>query len=173
MTGPSDTTRPDVRPGDGRCPLCGALPRDGHSCRDAFDALLAYEYVHSEAFGAVHHLTVAAWSLQHADGYRPEVLEAWRSIIADALDGRVGVADPRLRLGARFAGAVRVRDASARPPAWWPVEWPLSALDTLTPDEMSLDPATYIARARAWAGAVRTTLDAAATGEFAARRGDR
>jgi hypothetical protein len=46
------------------CSECGAILTSGRSCQDYFDALLAKEYSNTE-YGAVHHLSVTAYMLQH------------------------------------------------------------------------------------------------------------
>jgi hypothetical protein len=51
------------------CADCGAPAAEGETCRGMFDQLLAHEYALPEAFGAVHHLPVAVYSLQHPRGY--------------------------------------------------------------------------------------------------------
>lgn len=46
------------------CSECGATLTSGRSCQDYFDALLAKEYSNAE-YGAVHHISVPAYMLQH------------------------------------------------------------------------------------------------------------
>jgi hypothetical protein len=147
--------------GAAACSGCGAAQPEGASCRECFDALLAFEAERPAAFGAVHHLTVAAYSLQHPAGYRAEVLESWHALLADALDGRASVAELRQRMGRRFAGATRVREAGARPPAWWPPAWPLTVRAAFDPRVPLPSVEEYVASAQKWAAAVRATLDRA------------
>lgn len=47
------------------CPLCGAEFPAGEHCRDRFDLCLAKEFENPATYGAVHHLTVACYMLQH------------------------------------------------------------------------------------------------------------
>jgi hypothetical protein len=47
------------------CPLCGAEFPAGEQCRDRFDLCLAKELENPATYGAVHHLTVACYMLQH------------------------------------------------------------------------------------------------------------
>lgn len=47
------------------CPECGALVTAELSCQSVFDECLAKEFANA-GFGAVHHLTVAAYMLQHS-----------------------------------------------------------------------------------------------------------
>ena len=141
------------------CAHCGATLADGAPCRRHFDRLLAHEYDHPPAFGAVHHLTVACYSLQHPAGYVADALDMWRRMIANSLDAGTAPRELRRRSSARFEGAARVRQPGARPPAWWPRAWPVTAGDVVPPDDET-GPDGHIARVRRWAELVRATLDA-------------
>lgn len=143
------------------CESCGALSVAGETCRDCFDALLAFENERPPAFGAVHHLTVPCYFLQHPAGYSMEILGEWRSALADILDRGTPASELQARVAKRFAGAKRVREVGARPPAWWPAVWPMSVHNVLRPDQRPSVP-EYVARARNWASATRAALDAAA-----------
>ena len=144
------------------CDQCAATQPDGASCRDCFDALLAYENERPQVFFAVHHLTVACFYLQHPRGYRHEVLAAWRSLLADALDDATPIPTLRQRMGRQFTGAKRVRDALAAVPPGWPASWPMTVVDVLDPREPLPSEEEYVARARQWADSVRRMLDGGA-----------
>src|ERR671920_2146456 len=101
------------------CADCGAAIADGESCRGMFEQLLAYEHAFPEAFGAVHHLTVAVYSLQHPRGYSRDAIRMWRVIIGDALDGNATTADFLQQARTQFGGGVRVREPGAEPPDEW------------------------------------------------------
>ncbi|MBK8899784.1 MAG: hypothetical protein IPM53_01250 [Anaerolineaceae bacterium] len=64
-----------------KCLQCGAKVPPGGQCRDRFDLCLAYEYENPTTFGAVHHLTVACYMLQHNAYSRNVWLEA-REMVA-------------------------------------------------------------------------------------------
>jgi len=137
------------------CPDCGASIADGETCRALFERLLAHEYAFPEAFGAVHHVTVAAYSLQHPRGYSRDAIRMWRVIIAESLDGVSTPANFLERARAHFSGGVRVREPGAEPPDGWPRTWPVTAADVVdTPDA-----AAHIERVRQWAESIRGTLD--------------
>ena len=141
-----------------RCDECGALHSGGVTCRACFEALLAFENERPAAFGAVHHLTVACYFLQHPRGYNESALQMWRDLLADALDGRAAPRDLLKRAGRQFRGVRRVRDAQATVPAWWPPKWPVTVDAVLRPDESpTID--TYIQRAYEWAGQTRAQLE--------------
>jgi len=141
------------------CPDCGAPVADGSSCRAMFDELLAHEYRFPESFGAVHHLTVAAYLLQHPRGYSRGAIEMWRTIVTDSLDGRATAQDFLQR--ARFQvgqGGVKVREPGADPPEGWPRSWPLTVADVIVPAGATPDADGHIDRVRRWAEAIRSTL---------------
>ncbi len=46
------------------CPHCGASDESGETCQDRFNAILFKELEYS-AYGAVHHLSVPCYMLQH------------------------------------------------------------------------------------------------------------
>ena len=143
-----------------RCAECGAEQRAGAECRACFEALLAFEAERPPVFGAVHHLTVAAYFLQHPIGYAPDILDAWHALLADALDGRATPRELMRRHGRQFAGSRRVRTAEATTPPHWPASWPSTVCSVLNPLEELPTPDVYIERARAWACETRATLDA-------------
>jgi hypothetical protein len=60
------------------CQQCGAQWPDSTSCREHFEECLAYEYEHPATFGAVHHLMVACYMLQHNQYSRAGWIEARR-----------------------------------------------------------------------------------------------
>jgi uncharacterized Fe-S cluster protein YjdI len=64
-----------------KCPLCGAEFPSGEECRDHFDLCLALEYENPVAWGAVHHLTVLCYMLQH-NAYSSDVwLDARKMVV--------------------------------------------------------------------------------------------
>jgi hypothetical protein len=141
------------------CADCGSVQEPGASCRQCFDALLAFEYEHPIAFGAVHHLTVAAFYLQHPQGYSLDALNAWRGVLTESLNAKRTQRDILAAMTARFEGAKRVRDRDAAKPKWWPDAWPVTIRDVLAPNRDLPSVDEYVERARAWAASVRQCLD--------------
>jgi hypothetical protein len=139
------------------CPDCGAEQPAGASCEQCFHALLAFEAERPEAFGAVHHLTVACYSLQHPRGYSRAALNAWRDLVSDSLDGDATVAQIRARVGQEFRDRATVREAGALPPDSWPREWRCHVQQVIRPGE-DLEVREYVARARDWAHTIRAAL---------------
>ena len=143
------------------CPDCGAPIADNGSCRALFDELLAHEYVFPAAFGAVHHLTVAAYYLQHPRGFSRAAIRGWRAIITESLDGTATPAEFLGRARAQSDARARIRERDAQPPDGWPRTWPMTVADVVVPaEEPNAD--GHIRRVTQWANAIRTTLDALA-----------
>jgi uncharacterized protein DUF5946 len=72
----------------GRCPDCGAVLRAGEICRDHFDQMLFWE-TEEPSRGAVHHLMVLCFHLQHPHLYSPQALTDAQVMLADFLEGGV------------------------------------------------------------------------------------
>ena len=113
------------------CPDCGAAIANGSTCRAMFDELLAHEYAFPASFGAVHHLTVAAYYLQHPHGHSRAVVDGWRTIIAESLDGLATPAEFLRRARARSGERGKVREPGAEPPEGWPRSWPMGTTTAL------------------------------------------
>ena len=141
----------------GRCAQCGAEYDAGLDCEACFHALLAFENETPPAFGAVHHLTVIAYYLQHPKGYTTETLSAWREFLDMSLSGKASPNQLRQRARDKFEGSKRVRDDNATAPLGWPTRWPMTVQEVLRPEEpIGVD--EYVSRARAWAEGVNRHL---------------
>ena len=138
---------------------CGAPIADDASCRSLFDELLAHEYAFPAAFGAVHHLTVAAYYLQHPRGFSRAAILGWRAIIAESLDGSATPAEFLRRARARSEAKVRIRERDAEPPDGWPRTWPMTVADAVVPPGDEPNAEGHVRRVTQWAKAVRETLD--------------
>jgi hypothetical protein len=142
------------------CPDCGAPIAEDGTCRALFDELLAHEYTFPQAFGAVHHVTVAAYFLQHPRGYSRGAIDMWRTIVSESLDGLATPQDFLLRARAQMArGGVKVREPGAEPPENWPRTWPMTVADVVLPPGATPDADGYVDRVRRWAQSIRSTLD--------------
>lgn len=148
-----------------RCPDCGAPIGDKSNCRSLFDELLAHEYAFPAAFGAVHHLTVAAYYLQHPRGFSRAAIRGWHTIIAESLDGTATPAEFLRRARTRSDARVRIRERDAKPPDAWPRTWPMTVTDVVVPPGDVPNADGHIHRVTQWAKAVRATLDALALPE--------
>lgn len=134
------------------CPLCGAVYPDGQTCEDVFNTLLALEFT-DPAAGAVHHLTVIGYMLQH-DGYSVEARawaeEALRAILEDGLTPGELRRRSRRRLdgGERRWGVRNPEEPRRR------LDWPVTLADVWG------DPAGHPDRVRRWARSVLDTIQA-------------
>ena len=68
------------------CPECGALSTPWMNCQTVFDECLVKEFTDPE-FGAVHHLTVATFMLQHSSKLSPQGWLSMRQLLRDFLIG--------------------------------------------------------------------------------------
>jgi hypothetical protein len=121
------------------CPECG-----GHGCDTAFDECMALEMT-DPAFFQLHHLTVAAFMVQHpsrlsAHGWREE-----RGLLAEFL---AGVPPVEVRRRPQPHGPSLTRGAPVRLP---PVQWSATISGIPRGDSVS-----YVTAVLAWARTVAT-----------------
>lgn len=67
------------------CPQCGAVLPDGEECRERFDVAQARE-LEDPTYGAVHHLSVPSYMLQH-NAYSREGWLGARALLAGFVSG--------------------------------------------------------------------------------------
>ncbi|MBI3942354.1 MAG: hypothetical protein HY326_05020 [Chloroflexi bacterium] len=79
-----------------KCSLCGGEFPSAEQCGERFDACMDLEFENPAAFGAVHHLSVACYMLQHNAYSRDVWLEA-RKMIAQFVQENVTPAEIRKR----------------------------------------------------------------------------
>jgi Family of unknown function (DUF5946) len=141
------------------CPDCGARGLN-QSCIQMFGELLALEYEHPAAFGAVHYLTVACFYLQHPRGFSDVARDTWRSFVGEFLDHQVTPGALLRRIRRQLDNNhVRIREPGQEPPQWWPRVWPVTVADAIPSPTEPRSPAGHIERVRRWAAAIRATID--------------
>jgi hypothetical protein len=114
--------------------------------QEAFELLLAREFGDPEYF-AVHHLTVAAYRLEHPAGATDHTLAVLLSVVRAAIDG--GLDGPQLRRHSAWASR-RLRE---HPPG--PVPRPEGRAATRVTDVAAArDAAEHCASVRRWAAEV-------------------
>jgi hypothetical protein len=86
------------------CPECGAGFPPGEECVDRFNACLALEFENPGSYGAVHHLTVATYMLQHPSRYSREGWLATRKLLVDFLRNGKTTEQVRRENRRRFEG---------------------------------------------------------------------
>jgi hypothetical protein len=128
------------------CPECGAPER---LCEAQFHRFLALEYADA-AYGAVHHLTVAAYMLQHSSNLTAEGWLFERDLLRRFLEWDASPSDVRRSMAAVVDGrrrAFKIKSPDGRPlfdrPAWH------STIMHVRHDE----PGTYCSDIAAWARA--------------------
>ncbi len=132
------------------CPECGAALDPGESCEERFHRCLALEYEDWTGYGAVHHLTVPAYMLQHPGRYSREGgLEA-RRLLAAFLSGKAPTTVRSQNRAHLDSGRRPWRMAGGEP-----VAPPAGATWSRTISDVRMDdPATYCAGVVEWARAV-------------------
>jgi hypothetical protein len=130
------------------CPECGAP-----DCRDKFDELLALEFEDPTVFGAVHHITVICYNLQHPATFTDEAIEWMRSSLrAIIVDGLSAV---ELRKWARkiSTGEIKIKRRTAPPEEPRKIHWSMTVADVRTND-----PEVYREDIVAWARSILNDL---------------
>jgi hypothetical protein len=133
-----------------KCSLCGAAVPLHSQCRDRFDLCMALEFKNFAAFGAVHHLTVPCYMLQHNAYSRIAWLEARKMIarfIREGITPAVIRKENRLMVdgGHRTWSINKVEKLSE----FDAIIWSRSLADVRTDD-----PGTYCSDVRLWAGSI-------------------
>ncbi len=129
------------------CPECGAP-----GCREKFESMLALEFQDPGVFGAVHHVTVICYNLQHPARFSDEALAWMRSTLRAVVEAGLSPAELRERSKKRFNGRVKV--LSKIPKAPRKTEWSMTAVGVRTDG-----PDVYVNDIMAWAQAILKDLD--------------
>jgi hypothetical protein len=141
------------------CPECGAVWGGGKTCRDDFDQMLAWEYEDLARFGAVHHLMVLCYHLQHPSLYSPEGLSYGRQLLVDFIERGVTPSEVHQRNRERVDSSSRAWKIRGTPASHGdyehPVAWRMTAADVIAGGTEH-----YCDNVRAWARAVLDDLKA-------------
>jgi hypothetical protein len=132
------------------CSKCGASFAPHEQCRDLFDLCLAKEFQDPEAFGAVHHLTVLCYMMQHNEYSSASWLGA-RKMLAQFIRQGVNPSTMRQQMRDQMDSGKRKQSITRGPKlvAVGSVKW------TRTIANVRLDDAqTYCADVRQWAESV-------------------
>ncbi|BAI62953.1 conserved hypothetical protein [Methanocella paludicola SANAE] len=130
------------------CPECGAA-----GCREKFESMLALEFEDPEVFGAVHHITVICFNLQHPSAFSEEALAWMRSTLRAIVEEGLTPAELRERSKKQFNGRVSVLSKEQKAPQ--KVSWSMTVMDVRTDG-----PETYAEDVRAWARAILKDTEA-------------
>jgi Family of unknown function (DUF5946) len=145
-----------MAPDRSACRQCSAT-----GCKEKYGEMLALEFEQPSVFGAVHHLTVICYNIQHPDAFTDEALAWMRTSLRDIVEK--GLSGPELlkRAQGPFSGDFKVkrRDARARdrPDAvpYMPVRtrWSMTVADVCT-----ASPEVYTGDIKAWAKSILKDL---------------
>jgi hypothetical protein len=138
-----------------RCPECGALQPDGRKCEQDFHQCLFWEQEFPET-GAVHHLLVLCYHVQHAGLYSREGLAEGKQLLVEFVERGAAPAEVRRRSRQRLDSGNRnwkiKAGADSRGSYEHPVAWSVTLADVVRGG-----PQAYCENVRAWA---RASLDA-------------
>jgi hypothetical protein len=141
------------------CPQCGAYAQYGKTCCEKYEEILAIEYESPTVFGAVHHITVMCYNLQHPDSFTAEAT-AWMQSSLHAIINK-GLSPMELRKRARkeFKGDVKVLRHTAQTEIYQKYQksrkmhWSMTVLDIRTNE-----PEIYVEDVRVWAKSILKDL---------------
>ncbi len=133
------------------CPECGGQFTAEETCTERYHACMELELTNPD-YGAVHHLTVPAYMLQHPRQLSAEGWQAMRQILHQFLVDRISPARMRQLLQPQMQNKSFsiVQGEPAAEPAW---VWRKTIMDVRLDD-----PPNYCAEVRAWAEAVHHDL---------------
>jgi hypothetical protein len=131
----------------------------GRDCRDDFHQLLAWETEDFEGRGAVHHLTVLCFHLQHPSRYSPEGLREALRLLIEFVERGTSPAEIRRRGRSPVSSSTREWKVTARAGSQGaypgPVAWTMTASQVA-----AAGPERYCDQVRAWARSVLVDLRA-------------
>jgi hypothetical protein len=131
------------------CPECGAALPVGTTCRDIFERMLALEFGHPETFGAVHHLTVLCYNVQHPGAFTDEFWDYSAALLTEVIERDISGAELRQRMRHELAAGNRRIKIKGRPTKPRRYPWPMRAVD------VPMDhPQRYVERVREWARSI-------------------
>jgi len=132
------------------CPECNAPVRDAQTCEEIYGQFLSLEFV-DPGYGAVHHLTVPAYMLQHPSRLSRLGWIVVRERLCGFLTGKLDIATLKAHNNHRFAqpkkgGSLKPNRDSLSIPAHI---WSLTIASV-----SSADATTYQGDIRRWAEAI-------------------
>jgi hypothetical protein len=134
------------------CPECGAPLREGKSCQQRFEELLALEFENPGGAGSVHHLTVLCYMLQH-NQYSDEAAAWAQAALKAVLEDGLSPSQLRYRSRKPLDQTVRTWKVTGSTAVTRGLRWPVTISDVALGDA-----AGHNQRVMAWAQAVWQTL---------------
>ena len=136
------------------CPQCGAISADGKTCKDKYGEILALEFEDPAVFGAVHHITVACYNLQHPDYFSDEAREWMRTALHRVVEEGLPPADMLKNVRKRAGEGMKVRRRTAPESPPGRIAWSMTVMAVRT-DSAEV----YIEDIKAWAKSILSDLD--------------
>lgn len=138
------------------CPECGAPLSAGETCADFFHQMLFWEN-EDPGRGAVHHLIVLCYHLQHPSLYSIEGLANGRQLLDDFIERGLSPIEARKRNRERVDSGNRNWSITARPGNQGayerPIRWSMTAADVVAGGADD-----YLENIRSWARAVHNDI---------------
>ena len=131
------------------CPECGAT-----GCRDRFGELLALEFEDPTVFGAVHHITVICFNIQHPGEFTEESMTWMKSSLRAIIVDGLSPTELRKQVRKRTKGGVRVKRHTELSEEPVKVHWSMTVSDVRTND-----PVIYVKDVMAWAKSILNDLE--------------
>lgn len=142
-----------------RCPECGTLWTDGVTCETHFHQMLFWEAEFPE-LGAVHHLMVASYNVQHPHVYSPQTLKHAHQLLVDFLERGLTPQQVRARDRDKVDSGKRQHKitgtAESHGAYQHPVAWTMTAADVTAGGAEH-----YCERVEQWARSIIASLRAA------------
>jgi hypothetical protein len=140
------------------CPECGADWPGEETCQAYFHRMLYWEH-ENPAYGAVHHLMVLSYHLQHPSLYSPEGLREALYLLAEFLERGLTPAEVRKRSRARVDSSRRrwkIKGTSDSPGRYeQPIRWTMTAAEVVAAGSNR-----YCNQVKAWAQSILESLRA-------------
>jgi hypothetical protein len=130
--------------------------QDGRTCFGKYGEILALEFESPAVFGAVHHITVNCYNIQHPDEFTTEAQEWMLSALRDVIEKGLTPAEllERARKSSGQCLKMRRETVSATPVRRIP--WSMTVLHIRTDS-----PEVYTGDIMAWAKSILNDLDIA------------
>ncbi|NPV66371.1 MAG: hypothetical protein HPY64_04415 [Anaerolineae bacterium] len=136
------------------CPECGARWQDGITCWEHFERMLAREFEDPAGAGAVHHLTVLCYGIQHPSAYSAQGLAEAKTLLVAFVERGDSPANARRRNRQRLDSGRRTwKIAGTAATLEHAVHWPVTIVDVSPGDADN-----YCDRVERWARSICQTL---------------
>jgi len=140
----------DLRP----CHQCGAVSQNGKTCIEKYHEMLALEFQDPTIFGAVHHITVTCYNLQHPDFFSEEALAWMRSSLRAVIEDGLSSAELLKRARTMPVNGMKVRRRTSPVRTRARTQWSMTVMDIRT-DGASV----YTKDIMSWAKSIMEDID--------------